>query len=232
MKKTASLALIAGVTTIALAACSSPAANEEGDSRDVSVQLYNPPSTFSPLIPQVGGNELIQSLHWDSLLAVNDEGQLAPRLADSWEVSDDGLVWTFDLQDDLVWSDGEPFTADDVVFTFNLYANPASGSAVAGKLSTVEGFDDVPETGSASGFTAPDDDTFVMTLTAPNTANSAPRCATRAGTLLVHVAERGGLSSVSSMMRSTGRCGSAQTRRNARSARADGTCHPAEHSQR
>jgi ABC-type transport system substrate-binding protein len=170
VKKTASLALIAGVTTIALAACSSPAANEEDESRDVSVQLYNPPSTFSPLIPQVGGNELIQSLHWDSLLAVNDEGQLAPRLADSWEVSDDGLVWTFDLQDDLVWSDGEPFTADDVVFTFNLYANPASGSAVAGKLSTVEGFDDVPETGSASGFTAPDDDTFVMTLTAPNTA--------------------------------------------------------------
>lgn len=180
MKKSTTFAFIAGVgvAAIALAACSSPSAEEEVSpvvaeelgSRDVSVQLYNAPSTFNPLLPQVGGNELIQSLHWDSLLAVDNQGQLAPRLADSWEVSEDGLVWTFNLKGDLVWSDGEPFTADDVVFTFNLYANPLSGSSISGKLSTVEGFADIAKGGTASGFSAPDDGTFVMTLSKANTA--------------------------------------------------------------
>lgn len=42
-----------------------------------------------------------------------------PSLAESWEHSDDGLTWTFQLRRDVRWHDGEPFTADDVVFTFN-----------------------------------------------------------------------------------------------------------------
>jgi peptide/nickel transport system substrate-binding protein len=165
--------LLASATVFALAACSAPA-EENGGSRDVSVQLYNPPSTFSPLIAQVGGNELIQSLHWDSLIGVDDTGSLQGRLAESWEVSDDGLVWTFDLRDGLVWSDGEPFTADDVVFTYSRYANPATGSAVAGKFATVEGIEAITDGSSdtATGFSAPDDDTFVMTLTVPNVAKT------------------------------------------------------------
>ena len=49
---------------------------------------------------------------------------LEPELAKSWDVSDDGLTITFHLRQGLKWSDGEPFTADDVIFTFNdLYLN-------------------------------------------------------------------------------------------------------------
>ena len=46
-------------------------------------------------------------------------GAIEPELAKSWEVSDDGLVITFHLRRGIKWSDGEPFTADDVLFTFN-----------------------------------------------------------------------------------------------------------------
>ena len=42
-----------------------------------------------------------------------------PALATSWSVSDDGLVWTFELRRDVTWSDGEAFTAEDVAFTIN-----------------------------------------------------------------------------------------------------------------
>ncbi len=44
---------------------------------------------------------------------------IKPELAKSWDISEDGLVWTFHLRRGLKWSDGAPFTADDVVFTFN-----------------------------------------------------------------------------------------------------------------
>jgi peptide/nickel transport system substrate-binding protein len=42
-----------------------------------------------------------------------------PALAESWEHSEDGLTWTFHLRQDVTWHDGEPFTAQDVDFTFN-----------------------------------------------------------------------------------------------------------------
>ena len=45
--------------------------------------------------------------------------QVEPSLAASWERSADGLTWTFHLRKDVAWHDGEPFTAHDVVFTFN-----------------------------------------------------------------------------------------------------------------
>ena len=45
--------------------------------------------------------------------------QVEPRLAESWEGSDDGLTWTFRLRKDVKWHDGESFTAHDVEFTFN-----------------------------------------------------------------------------------------------------------------
>ena len=46
--------------------------------------------------------------------------QPEPALAKSWENSDDFLTWTFHLRKGLLWSDGKPFTADDVLFTMQL----------------------------------------------------------------------------------------------------------------
>jgi len=46
-------------------------------------------------------------------------GAIVPVLAKSWDISDDGLVITFHLREGILWSDGTPITADDVVFTYN-----------------------------------------------------------------------------------------------------------------
>ncbi len=58
-------------------------------------------------------------------LTQNDpvDGSTMPDLAESWEVSEDGLTFTFHLRDDVVWHDGEPFTAEDVKFTWDLILN-------------------------------------------------------------------------------------------------------------
>lgn len=62
------------------------------------------------------------SLLYDTLLWKDGTGELLPWLAESVERSDDDLTYTFALRPDVLWSDGTPLTADDVVFTFDYYA--------------------------------------------------------------------------------------------------------------
>jgi len=57
---------------------------------------------------------------YDSLVWVNDDGKVEPALAETWTVSEDGRTYTFKLRKGVVFHNGEPFTADSVVFTWNL----------------------------------------------------------------------------------------------------------------
>ncbi|MCZ7538970.1 MAG: peptide ABC transporter substrate-binding protein [Anaerolineae bacterium] len=66
----------------------------------------------------------ITSLIFEGLTASNEYGEIVPRLAESWTVSPDGLQYFFALRQDVLWQDGLPFTADDVVFTFRLLGDP------------------------------------------------------------------------------------------------------------
>lgn len=159
-----------GTVGLVMAACSS---GSDGASQGtVNVQLYQPPTSFSPLIAPTGGNQLIQSLHWDYLVGVDADGEIVPRLLESWDVNDDGTEWTLNLVTDAEWSDGEPFTADDVVYTLTAMADPETGSQVGAYVADIEGVDAVAD-GSAdvlSGLEAVDEHTVSMTLTRPNTA--------------------------------------------------------------
>lgn len=60
----------------------------------------------------------------DSCVRPDKDFNPQPNVCQSWSVSEDGKLWTFNLQQDKVWSDGEPLTADDFVFTFQRYARP------------------------------------------------------------------------------------------------------------
>ena len=56
-------------------------------------------------------------------------GDLTGDLAESWEISSDNLTWTFHLRKGVTWHDGEPFTANDVKFSFELCLNPKNTMA-------------------------------------------------------------------------------------------------------
>jgi len=60
-------------------------------------------------------------------------------LAERWEVSRDGLTWTFHLKSGVRWHDGQPFTADDVKYTVEMYADPKVNSALRGNFEPVAG---------------------------------------------------------------------------------------------
>jgi peptide/nickel transport system substrate-binding protein len=77
------------------------------------------PRTLNPLLSDSNPvDQELTSLIFDGLLYYDDSGRLAPALARTWQVSDDGLTVTFTLREDVTWHDGEPFTADDVVFSY------------------------------------------------------------------------------------------------------------------
>lgn len=60
------------------------------------------------------------ALVFEGLTRIDEHNEVVPLLAEQWRVSDDGLTYTFALRDSVRWQDGEPFTAEDVVFTIGL----------------------------------------------------------------------------------------------------------------
>src|SRR6185437_12809545 len=78
------------------------------------------PRTFNPVLAVDNPSDAVARLLFSSLVTVNMETQEAePGLAESWSVAPDQKTWTFKLRKNLRWSDGQPLTADDVVFTWN-----------------------------------------------------------------------------------------------------------------
>ena len=71
---------------------------------------------------------------YEGLVAHDQFGAVVPGVAESWEISDDGLVYTFHLREDARWSDGEPVTAEDFVFSLNRIMDPATGAKYANIL--------------------------------------------------------------------------------------------------
>ncbi|HEY5666703.1 MAG TPA: peptide ABC transporter substrate-binding protein, partial [Gammaproteobacteria bacterium] len=96
-------------------------------------------------------------------------GEAIPGAAERWDVSADGLTWTFHLREH-VWSDGEPVTAHDFVYAYRRILNPATASDYAWYLYQVENAaavnaGDLP--GTELGVEAADDRTFVVHLENP-----------------------------------------------------------------
>lgn len=165
-------AIALGVTTALLAGCTDGGSNEGSsgdDATSANLYLYQAPVQFNPLAPGQGAEQLTMSLVYNGLFNVGPDFQPVPRLAESWDVSEDATTYTFHLRDGLKWSDGEPLTADDVVFTYNLFANPDVASPNAAPFSGVVGYQEFQEgaADSLKGLVAEDDQTVTITLTNP-----------------------------------------------------------------
>lgn len=135
----------------------------------LSVQVGPDPETIDPALNNAvdGGNMLLHS--FECLLAVDENGQLVPGQAESWETSEDGLTWTFHLRDGLKWSDGSDLTANDFVYSWKRVCDPMVAAPYAETvLSMVEGYDKAIEGDlDALQVVAQDDNTLVVTLSTP-----------------------------------------------------------------
>jgi peptide/nickel transport system substrate-binding protein len=75
------------------------------------------PRFINPVLAKSDADRDMTELVFSGLLKATPDGKLIPALAESYTISPDGLVYTFTLKDNLSWHDGEPLTAQDVVFT-------------------------------------------------------------------------------------------------------------------
>lgn len=79
-------------------------------------------ATVNPLVNESAAGSVVIGRILDSLITLDPRsGEVIPNLAKSWEISDDNLQYTFHLRQGVHWSDGHPFTADDVVFTWSTF---------------------------------------------------------------------------------------------------------------
>jgi peptide/nickel transport system substrate-binding protein len=92
---------------------------------------------------------------YDTLVALDARGEIVPALAESWSVSEQGLLWTFRLRRGVSFHDGTPLRAADVVFSLRRIVDPKLGSPRS------EDFAELKE------ITAPDDTTVVLRLRRP-----------------------------------------------------------------
>ena len=86
----------------------------------LTLLALNAPQTFNPLLPADSASDEVVRLIFSGLIRMDATKQEAlPGLAESWSVTPEGKTWTFKLRAGLHWSDGQPLTASDVVFTWN-----------------------------------------------------------------------------------------------------------------
>lgn len=104
-------------------------------------------------------------------LSIADGETIEPEIAESWDVSDDGTVYTYHLRDDVVWHDGEPLTAADVKFTIEMDSHPDTGVDIRSvlPLSAIAGYDEfvAGDADEITGAQVIDDYTLEITLSGP-----------------------------------------------------------------
>jgi peptide/nickel transport system substrate-binding protein len=125
-------------------------------STTLTVQAQTPFSTFNPFTAYFGGDLDVISTIYPTLAYLGTDLEPHPYLADSWTTSSDKLTWTFKIHKGLKWSDGQPLTAKDAAWTYNLMmTNKAAATANGGLIADF------------ASVTAPDDTTLIIKTKVP-----------------------------------------------------------------
>jgi peptide/nickel transport system substrate-binding protein/oligopeptide transport system substrate-binding protein len=155
------------VATLAIAACGSsgaPSRDELIDSRD----NYDPRSLDPALSTDVPTGRAVGYV-FDGLTRFDPNAKVEPALAQRWDVSPDGITYTFHLRTGVTFQDGTPFSAREVVSSWQRALDPATKSGAAQFLFPIKGAREF-NAGTAktvSGLTVRDDSTLIVTLAEP-----------------------------------------------------------------
>lgn len=128
------------------------------------------PSTLDPHLVQNSAEFIIVNDLFVGLFSQAADGSVIPGIAESHTVSEDGLVWTFNLREGLQWSDGVALTSEDVLYSFRRALTPETAASQASMLYAIKNAE-AANSGAMEpdqiGVTAPDARTIVIELERP-----------------------------------------------------------------
>lgn len=129
------------------------------------------PETLDPALITGQPEGRVANALFEGLLAFDEHGKPQPGAAESWEVSEDGRIYTFHLREGLTWSDGVPLTAHDFAASWRRTLDPATASEYAYQLHYIKGAKAFNEGETADfsqvGVSAPDERTLRVELENP-----------------------------------------------------------------
>ena len=161
-----------GETTSSGTGSSEAEAGDTGASGDTNMDNYinMEPTSLNTLLATYAADFNVLNSLYGTLLELDDNDVAQPAAAETYEVSEDGLVYTFHLRDDGVWSNGDPVTAQDFVFAWQKALDPEVASDYAYMLFFIHNAE-AYLAGEVSwdevGVETPDDSTIVVTLDDP-----------------------------------------------------------------
>ncbi len=129
MKRILMITVVAAAAAMAATAQAAPKADGRPDGGVLNYGEYGRPATLDPVTSNETISLRITELVFNGLVGINEKQEIVPELAERFEASKDGRTYTFHLRKDVRWHarDGEeprPFTADDVIFTYNIMMHP------------------------------------------------------------------------------------------------------------
>jgi len=159
----------AASTETSTAASTEAATGEEstGTASGFTVQYGPNPETLDPALNSSidGANTLITV--FEPLLLIDENNEVIPGQAESYTVSDDGLVWTFTMRDGLKWSDGSDLTAKDFEYSFKRLAAPDTAAPYAETVvGMIDGYEDAIGNPDADGNTTTEPDFDALNVVA------------------------------------------------------------------
>ncbi|HEM4424732.1 TPA: ABC transporter substrate-binding protein [Streptococcus suis] len=136
MKKKWLTGLLSTVAVLTLAACASSgsstassSSNSVADTETFTYAINGDPSSTNPINTSDRWGLTLTNFIYSPLIRVEADGTYVNELADSYEVAEDGLSITVKLRQDVKWSDGESFNADDVIFTYEQKIKKENGGS-------------------------------------------------------------------------------------------------------
>lgn len=122
------------------------AAGEAQDGGTVNIGLIGDPVAFMTTHTTDTTSGAVEDMVYNQLGRIDEDIEIQPELAHDWEISDDGLTYTFHLEEDVYFHDGEPLTSEDVKFTFDIFLDEDYTGPRASYFSSVDEVVAVDET--------------------------------------------------------------------------------------
>ncbi|OOM16689.1 peptide ABC transporter substrate-binding protein [Clostridium saccharobutylicum] len=171
VKKLCAVALAVTLGVSVLTGCGASSGNKAGaDKQELTFNLGSDPKTLDPALNQAVDGTIVLDNAFEGLCKLDDKDKAQPGQAESWDVSSDGLTYTFHLRKDIKWSNGDSVKASDFEYEWKRVLNPETASEYSYQLLYLKGAQ-AYNTGKGSvddvGIKATDDNTLVVTLTQP-----------------------------------------------------------------